>query len=101
MYCPLSGAIHYETFTIPRAYEADFIIENSVVVELKATKALGPVDARQLLTYLRFTGCPLGPLLNFGALTLTEGIKRIVNDFPDGTFAETHRDVAAQPVSPE
>ena len=36
-------AIHYETLTIPRAYEADFIIENSVVVELKATKALGPV----------------------------------------------------------
>ncbi len=93
--------IQYETLTIPRAYEADFVIENSVVVELKAAKALGPVDARQLLTYLRFTGCPLGLLLNFGALTLTEGIKRIVNNFPDGTPAETHRDVSVRPVSPE
>jgi GxxExxY protein len=94
-------AIHYEALTIPRAYEADFIVEDSVVVELKATKALGPVDARQLLTYLRFTDCPLGLLLNFGALTLTEGIKRIVNNFPDGTSTERHRNVAAQPASPE
>jgi hypothetical protein len=43
------------------------------------------VDARQLLTYLRFTGCPLGLLLNFGALKLTDGIKRVVNNFPEGT----------------
>jgi iron complex transport system substrate-binding protein len=38
-----------------------------------------------LLTYLRFTGCPLGLLMNFGADTMLEGIKRIVNNFPDGT----------------
>ena len=63
----------------------DFIVETSVVVELKATSALGPVDARQLLTYLRFTGCPLGLLMNFGAPTMLAGIKRLVNNFPDGT----------------
>ena len=46
-----------------------------------------------MITYLRFTGCPLGLLMNFGAATLLEGIKRIVNNFPDGTpavpYAET------------
>ena len=54
---------------------------------MKATSALGPVDARQLITYLRFTGCPLGLLMNFGAATMLDGIKRIVNNFPDGTPA--------------
>ena len=78
-------AIQYETIDIPRAYEVDFLVEGSVVVELKATSANTPVDARQLLTYLRFTGCPLGLLLNFGALKLTDGIRRIVNNFPEGT----------------
>ena len=77
--------IQYESLVVPRAYEADFIVEDRVVVELKATSALSPVDARQLLTYLRFSGCPLGLLLNFGAATLRDGIKRIVNNFPDGT----------------
>jgi GxxExxY protein len=77
--------IRYEGLIIPRAYEADFIVAGDVVVELKATSAIGPLEARQLLTYLRFTGCPLGLLINFGSLTLREGIKRVVNNFPDGS----------------
>ena len=75
----------YEGLTVPRAYEADFIVAGDVVVELKATSTIGPLEARQLLTYLRFTGCPLGLLINFGSLTLREGIKRLVNNFPDGS----------------
>ena len=80
-------AIRYESLTVPRAYEADFIVAGDVVVELKATSAIGPLEARQLLTYLRFTGCPLGLLINFGSLSLREGIKRVVNNFPDGSTA--------------
>ena len=78
-------AIQYETISVPKAYEVDFLVEDSVVVELKATSANTPVDARQLLTYLRFTGCPLGLLLNFGLAKLVDGIKRVVNNFPEGT----------------
>jgi GxxExxY protein len=88
--------IQYEGLIIPRAYEADFIVENSIVLELKATSALGPVDARQLITYLRFTGCPLGLLMNFGAATMLDGIKRIVNNFPDGTLAPPHANPAVR-----
>jgi GxxExxY protein len=77
-------AIQYEDLTVPRAYEADFIVGGDIVIEVKATSSLGPIDARQLQTYLRFSGCPLGLLLNFGSLTLREGIKRIVNNFPEG-----------------
>lgn len=88
--------IQYESLIIPRAYEADFVVEDSIVVELKATSALGPVDARQLLTYLRFTGCPLGLLMNFGAAAMRDGIKRIVNNFPDGTPAAGRGEAAAE-----
>ena len=82
-------AIQYEDLTVPRAYEADFIVREDIVVEVKATSSVGPLDARQLQTYLRFSGCPLGLLLNFGSLTLREGIKRIVNNFPEGGTTQT------------
>jgi GxxExxY protein len=81
-------AIQYEDLTIQRAYEVDFIVRGDIVVEVKAVSSIGPLEARQLQTYLRFTGCPLGLLLNFGSLTLAEGIKRIVNNFPEGGTAE-------------
>jgi len=77
-------AIQYEDLTVHRAYEADFIVGGDIVVEVKATSSVGPLEARQLQTYLRFSGCPVGLLLNFGSLTLAEGIKRIVNNFPEG-----------------
>lgn len=93
--------IQYEGLIIPRAYEADFIVEDSIVVELKATGALGPVDARQLITYLRFTGCPLGLLMNFGAVTLLDGIKRIVNNFPGGTPAAARADTTVRDENSE
>lgn len=77
--------LRYGDLIVPRAYVADFIVEGAVVVEVKAVRALTAVDERQLQTYLRLTGCPLGLILNFGAATLTEGIRRRVNNFPYGT----------------
>jgi GxxExxY protein len=81
-------AIQYEDLTVPRAYEADFSVNGDIVVEVKATSSTGALEARQLQTYLRFSGCPLGLLLNFGSLTLVEGIKRIVNNFPHGGITQ-------------
>jgi hypothetical protein len=71
--------------TIWRAYEADFIIEGCVVVELKAIAAIGRLEERQLLTYLKVGGFPLGYILDFGAPKLIDGIMRRVNSFPEGT----------------
>ena len=79
-------AIRYEGSNHPPSLRS-FIVAGDVVVELKATSTIGPLEARQLLTYLRFTGCPLGLLINFGSLTLLEEIKRVVNNFPDGSPA--------------
>jgi iron complex transport system substrate-binding protein len=77
--------LHYEDIIITGAYVADFVVEGCVIVELKAMEAVAPVHVRQRQTYLRLTGCPLGLILNFGALTLADGIVRQVNNFPVGT----------------
>jgi GxxExxY protein len=61
-------------------FRADLIVENLLVVELKSVETLAPVHPKQLLTYLRLLDRPLGLLINFGAATFKEGIKRVVNN---------------------
>jgi iron complex transport system substrate-binding protein len=58
----------------------DILVENQVIVELKSVETLAPVHGKQLLTYLRLMTLPVGLLINFGAPTLKEGLRRIVNN---------------------
>jgi iron complex transport system substrate-binding protein len=51
-----------------------------LVVEVKSIERLAPLHGKQLLTYLRLLDQPLGLLVNFGAETFREGLKRVVND---------------------
>ena len=83
----VSLTLRYDELVIPRAYVADFKVEDCVVVELKAESALTDRDRRQLQTYLKMDGAPLGLLLNFGAplLTSAAGLRRVVNNFPHGS----------------
>lgn len=71
----------YEGVKIDCAYRADLIVDGIVIVEVKAIESLAPIHSRQLLTYLRIADCPVGLLLNFGARTMKEGIKRVANNF--------------------
>jgi GxxExxY protein len=57
-------------------HRPDFIVEDKVVVELKAVSNIDPVHAKQVLTYLKITGLRVGLLLNFNVATMTHGIKR-------------------------
>ena len=63
-------------------FEADLIVEDIVVVELKSVEQLARVHKKQLLTYLRLTNCRLGLVINFGAEMIGEGIARVVNGLP-------------------
>ena len=54
----------------------DLVVENSLVVELKAIARLHPVHEAQLLTYLRLSGIRLGLLINFNEVPLSHGIRR-------------------------
>jgi len=58
----------------------DLLVEDTVVVELKAVDALAPVHTAQVISYLKATGCRIGLLINFNVKRLTDGIRRIIHD---------------------
>lgn len=57
----------------------DVLVENKVIIELKAIKELTNVNKKQLYTYLKLTGCRLGILVNFDTDNITNSIVRVVN----------------------
>jgi len=60
-------------------YRLDMLVEDTVILELKSVAALTDVFKKQLLTYLKLTGKPIGLLINFNEVVLKNGIKRIIN----------------------
>lgn len=59
----------------------DLLVEGVVVIELKSVEKLAPVHWKQVLTYLRLLDLPVGFLIHFGAPTLKEGLKRVLNGY--------------------
>lgn len=77
--------IEYDGMRFPAAFRIDLLVDERLVVEIKSVEHLSKAHGKQLLTYLRLTGQPVGLLLNFAAATMKEGIKRVVNDYrPEG-----------------
>jgi GxxExxY protein len=74
--------ITYKDLVVPEAYRIDLLVENCLVIELKTVEALLPIHSAQLLTYLRMSNNHLGLLINFHTVRLTDGIKRLVHNFP-------------------
>lgn len=72
-----SCAVRYKDLLIDDAYRLDFLVSGTVVVELKTVDALLDVHDAQVLTYLRFTGCHVGLLMNFRSTILTRGLRRL------------------------
>ena len=72
-------AFNFDGIQFDEGLRVDILVEGVLVVELKSVERLAPVHAKQLLTYLRLLNLPLGILINFGAPTFKEGIKRVVN----------------------
>ena len=62
--------IYYKDLLIPKKYKPDLIVENKVIVELKATSGLTEIEEAQLLNYLKATKLRIGLLLNFGKKSL-------------------------------
>jgi GxxExxY protein len=59
-------------------YRLDILVENEIIVEIKAVNRYDPVFEAQMLTYLKVTGKKLGLLMNFNVPVLKNGIKRII-----------------------
>jgi GxxExxY protein len=62
-------------------YRIDFLVENCVIVELKAVEKLLPVHRAQLLSYLKLSNRQVGLLLNFNVPHMRQGIRRVVNGY--------------------
>jgi GxxExxY protein len=73
--------IRYKGILLQSAHRMDLVVEDAVVVELKATEEMPPLYSAQVLTYLRSAEKQVGLLLNFNVPILKDGIKRIVNDY--------------------
>jgi GxxExxY protein len=71
--------LRYEDLTIDNGYRVDLLVEDRVVVELKALETILPVHRAQLLSYLRLGRFKLGYLLNFNVARMRDGIIRLVN----------------------
>ena len=75
-----SVAFDYDGMHFDEGLRVDLLVEGCLVVELKSVEKIAPVHPKQLLTYLRLLKFPLGLLINFGAPTFKEGVKRVVNN---------------------
>jgi GxxExxY protein len=69
----------YEAVRIHTGFYADVVVEDLVIVEIKAVETVAPVHKKQLLTYLKLADKRLGLLINFNVVLIKDGITRIVN----------------------
>ena len=76
--------IVYDDLRFDKGYEADLIVENKVIVELKSVETVHPVHKKQRLTYLRLADRQLGLMINFGEALIKDGI---IFENPSASFA--------------
>ena len=69
----------YNEVTLDCGYRIDLMVENKLIIEIKAVSTLTDVHMAQILTYLKLTGCKLGLLMNFNEKLIKNGIRRVVN----------------------
>lgn len=70
----------YEEIKLEVGYRLDLIVEDKVILEIKACEGLNDVHLAQLLTYLKLSNVKLGLLINFNVTRVKDGIKRVVNN---------------------
>jgi len=68
--------INYKEIILPHKFYADFIVFDSVILEVKAKEGIADEDMAQTINYLKCSGCKVGLILNFGRMRLD--IKRVV-----------------------
>jgi len=75
--------VDYKTHKLECGYRLDLLVDEAVVVEIKAVESLLPIHEAQLLTYLRLGGWKVGLLINFNVPILKQGIRRRVLELAD------------------
>jgi len=75
--------LRYDGVIVEAGYRLDLLIENLVIVELKAVEDIIPLHEAQILSYLKLSDKRLGLLLNFNVKRMVDGIHRFANKLPD------------------
>lgn len=68
----------YKEVKLEMGYRMDFVVENNIIIEVKAVEALNDIHEAQVLTYLKLSGCKVGLLINFNVKSLKDGIRRFI-----------------------
>ena len=79
--CQLAVPVTFDGHKFDPAFRLDILVENTLILEIKAVERLTQAHIRQLLTYLRLLKQPVGLLLNFSHATMKDGIRRVANDY--------------------
>ena len=79
--------VTYKGLKLNCGFRLDLLVEDLVVVEIKAVESVLPVHEAQLLTYLKLLDKTVGLLINFNEPALKTGIRRVVNNFPEVSSA--------------
>ncbi len=79
--CERRVRLTYKGKAIKSQLQIDLLVENSIVVELKAVDSIHDIHLSQVITYLKLTGCPAGLIMNFNVGALKNGVRRL--DHPD------------------
>lgn len=77
----LSLPIHYKGMDVDAAYRIDLLVDDRVVVEIKAVQNVLPIFTAQLITYLKLGNWPVGLLINFNVELLKNGVTRLANNY--------------------
>ncbi|MCU0238158.1 MAG: GxxExxY protein [Pyrinomonadaceae bacterium] len=75
----LALPVVYDGIKLDAGYRIDLLVEDTVIVELKAVDSLLPIHEAQVLSYLKLSGKKLGLLINFNVKLLINGVKRLAN----------------------
>ena len=69
----------YKEIRMDCGYRLDLLVENKIIVEIKAVEALNDIHLAHALTYLKVSGCKLGLLMNFNVLKIKDGVRRVIH----------------------
>jgi GxxExxY protein len=75
--------LKYREVFLDCGYRVDLLVEEKVIIEVKAVEKLEKIHEAQLISYLTLTGCKVGLLMNFNVRVLKNGLRRIVLDFEE------------------
>jgi GxxExxY protein len=78
-----SVPIPFKVIRLSTDLRLDLLVEDKVIVDLKAKENINPIDKAKLLTYLRLSKKHLGLVINFHVEVLRDGIERVVNELPE------------------